>query len=403
MNEKIEAEIKKGATFLGITEDDAKEKFSAICADNSLETTDGLAIGLWRSYVMQQRRSQSSNKPQSNDSLFKSLFGFFVSLEQPRDMMSWNRNRAREEFIRDSDNALETGLVATATENALGKWVITRYHHGNHEEKTVSNLPAGAEQTEDGSWYIPLDSIATYNNGGVNKNYGKPLPVEEMRRAGIFYGSADGGDMKPYFFSYKKQHCVEFSPNTFEFVHFSAIVSEDGTNIYGATDTTLKSLKSNEDLDPNGDDYRDTSNFNVESILQQHFSSNITYLSDLGDYHIRMQGQNAKERYVITDGTVVNINNQPTANGNRIINLNDLNAEFSYDGDDSIVTAWIPSDIEIDFGIGSSVIIVGRTSQRTDDDGYTSTSVNVTGLLVTDRRGSSVEITEVIEENYDWF
>jgi len=123
----------------------------------------------------------------------------------------------------------------------------------------------------------------------------------------------------------------------------------------------------------------------------------------LGDYHIRMQGQNAKERYVITDGTVVNINNQPTANGNRIINLNDLNAEFSYDGDDSIVTAWIPSDIEIDFGIGSSVIIVGRTSQRTDDDGYTSTSVNVTGLLVTDRRGSSVEITEVIEENYDWF
>ena len=30
MNEKIEAEIKKGATFLGITEDEAKEKFSAI-------------------------------------------------------------------------------------------------------------------------------------------------------------------------------------------------------------------------------------------------------------------------------------------------------------------------------------------------------------------------------------
>ena len=235
------------------------------------------------------------------------------------------------------------------------------------------------------------------------QNKQKTVPVEEMRRAGIFYGSANGEGMKPYFFSYKRQHCVEFSPNTFEFVHFSAIVSEDGTNVYGATDTTLKSLKYNKDLDPESDEYRDTSNHNIETILQQQFTDNITYLSDLGDYHIRKQGDSAKERYVITDGTVVNINNQPTANGNRIINLNDLNAEFSYEEEDSIVTAWVPSDIEIDFGIGSSVIIVGRTSQRTDDEGYTSTSVNVTGLLVTDRRGSSVEITEVIEENYDWF
>ena len=33
-----------------------------------------------------------------------------------------------------------------------------------------------------------------------------------------------------------------------------------------------------------------------------------------------------------------------TANGNRIINLTDLNASASYD-DDAITTFWIPSDI----------------------------------------------------------
>ena len=35
---------------------------------------------------------------------------FFVSLEAPRDMMSYNRARAKEEFLRDADRALEQVL-----------------------------------------------------------------------------------------------------------------------------------------------------------------------------------------------------------------------------------------------------------------------------------------------------
>ena len=53
----------------------------------------------------------------------------------------------------------------------------------------------------------------------------------------------------------------------------------------------------------------------------------------------------------------------PTSNGNRILNITDLNAEFNYD-DDGVVTCWIPEHMEIDFGIGSSVIVIGNTSQR---------------------------------------
>ena len=50
-------------------------------------------------------------------------------------------------------------------------------------------------------------------------------------------------EMKPYFFSYKKQAGVDFSPNTFEWVHFLCVVSEDGTNIYGAKDIDFEESK----------------------------------------------------------------------------------------------------------------------------------------------------------------
>ena len=83
-------------------------KFEEICSENSIETTNPIAKGLWRNFVANIRRSQSNdtNTEGNNDSFYKSAFGFFVSLDAPRDMMAWNRMKAKEEFIRDADNAL---------------------------------------------------------------------------------------------------------------------------------------------------------------------------------------------------------------------------------------------------------------------------------------------------------
>ena len=57
------------------------------------------------------------------------------------------------------------------------------------------------------------------------------------------------------------------------------------------------------------------------------------------------------------------------------------------------------------FKVGSSVVVVGRTSQRTDDEGaLESCTINVTGLLVTDNRGKSMDTVEIpVEEDTDWF
>ena len=76
-------------------------------------------------------------------------------------------------------------------------------------------------------------------------------------------------------------------------------------------------------------------------------------------------------------------------------------ADFSWD--DSI-TCWTPPHIEIDFGTGSNVVVVGRTSQGTDEDGnLRPISINVTGILVTKARGGSPEEITNIDENDDDF
>jgi len=399
----MKQQIEEGAKVIGLSIEEATSKLEEICSENGIESSNPIALGLWRNFVANTRRAQKSGDDnKSGDSYYKAAFGFFVSLDAPRDMMSWNRNRAKEEYLRDEDNALEKGIVAVATENALGKFTISRYFNGKYEEKISAKLPEGAEVLEDGRIYIPLDATATYQNGGKNNNYGRPLPKEQFRRTGIFFGSLGTGEMKPYFFSYKNQAGVDFAPNTFEWVHFLCIVSNDETAIYGAKDLTLSSLSLNDEMDTSNDLYRDMSSFNFEECLQQNFDKHLVPLVELDRAHIEMQSFPSRERFVVTDGTVCNMNMTPTKNGNRIINLTDLNAEISYD-DDAITTCWIPEHLTLDFGIGSSVIVVGRTSQRTTDEGVEPVTINVAGLYCVIRHGSAVEVAQPVEEDFDWF
>jgi hypothetical protein len=407
LSETMQNEINKSAQHLNMTVEEATDKYTEICSDNNIEANDVLGLSLWRNFAAQvirrSKQGQTQSSSSGSNSLTKQCFGFFVALEAPRDMMSWNRNRAKEEYNRDSDNALNEGHVAIATENALGKWMVSRYHNGEYQERMVSELHEGAEQMPDGVMVIPLDNTKAYMNGGENRNYGKPLPLEQMRRSGIFYGSVDGGEMKSYQFSYKNQGGVEFTPNCYEFVHFVGIPSEDGTNIYGMTMTTKNSLIANADLDPENSDYRDVSEFDFVGTLASAYEKHLTPLVEIDRAHITMQTYPSKERFVITDGTVCNMNMIPTSNGNRILNITDLNAEFDYENESNMTTCWIPEHIDINFGIGSSVIVIGRTSQRMVDGVADPVTINVSSVYVTEKRGAPVEVNAPVEESYDWF
>ena len=131
----------------------------------------------------------------------------------------------------------------------------------------------------------------------------------------------------------------------------------------------------------------------MQDELMARSENNYCALIDLDRYHSSVTEKVYADRFVFTDGTVSSVNLNATANGNRIVNVTDLNA-----------TCWIPAHMNIDFGIGSQITIVGRTSQGTDEDGnLRPISINVNGLLVMDKRGGDVSHEEVVEDNLDWF
>ena len=82
-----------------------------------------------------------------------------------------------------------------------------------------------------------------------------------------------------------------------------------------------------------------------------------------------------------------------------------MNADFDYEGEGFSSTAcWVPSNIEIDFGIGSNIVVVGRTSQREVDGELSNVSINVLGLYVVDRHGSAdVPVQPEEDDDYSWF
>ena len=68
-----------------------------------------------------------------------------------------------------------------------------------------------------------------------------------------------------------------------------------------------------------------------------------------------------------------------------------------------MTTCWIPEHLGIDFGIGSTIVVVGRTSQRLIDGVADPVTINVASILVTEKRGSPVEVDTPVEESFDWF
>ena len=99
INEKIMKEIEIGASHMGVSTEELVEKYRAICKENGMEVDNDISVSLLRNYVRGNMPTKKGNNNSGSNSLVKSAFGFFVSLEAPRHMMSWNRNKAREDYL----------------------------------------------------------------------------------------------------------------------------------------------------------------------------------------------------------------------------------------------------------------------------------------------------------------
>ena len=419
ISKKMETEIGNAAKHLGMDEEEALEKFASICEKNGVDASENeqLALSLWRQYFVNLRSMQakpapagSSNSGGSN-AFYKQASGFFATADDPFDMMAIQREKAVAEYERDGSNAYNTGIVAIATATSDGTYDVKQTYRGKEVEKNLPHLPENHVEVSEGTFVIPLDTLDQDWN---KARYGKPLPKEEWRMQGVFFGMVDG-KMGKWFFHYRGPSAQEFTPDTFRLLHFSCVLnSNDPSKIHGAKATTLGSLLYDDDLDNDHElkmDFDDEDVSEFQDALMEHSSGNYSPLIDLEAYHATVEEKAYTDRFVFTDGTVNSINmNVSEKTGNRIINLDDITTfgagDFDYGGEQQSlgVTCWIPEKIPINFGIGSEVVVVGRTTQGTDQETgeLRPVSINVLGLLPTNITGSVPDAITSDGDDDDW-
>ncbi len=393
--------------------DEAVAKYNSICEVNDIdplsqvESEQKLGLSLWRQWFSNANMARKSaagegeDKPAftRKDDIRKKAFGYFISIYEARDLMALQATRVKNEYARDPDATMRAGKVAVAEVTDSG-YSLTRYEDGVEQTIAVKALPANNIEVDVNEYIIPLDTMEW------SKRKGKPLPKEQYRMTGMFVGMVDG-DKGLYQFSYKGESSKTFTPPTFEYLHMSVIRNENNPDrIYGFTDVTANTLVYNKDLSEDDDQYSDMSDVNMMDDVSTLAENKLSPLVDLDKYHAGLTDAAYVDKYVITDGSVSAINmkkNEKT--GTRRITLNDLNSDFDYEGGGwAGTTCWVPSYIDINFGIGSSVVVVGQTSQKTNEDGTLgSTTINVRGLLVTESRGTVVGDYAAEEEDFDWF
>jgi hypothetical protein len=401
LQEQIKNEIEKYAEIISVTVEDAQAIFDSVASDNNLDvnTEDGLKIArsVFRSKFGQARnRKEGDSDPKSDDSgndWEAKVTGFFYGVEQSRDWQQNRRDTLLAEYQRDATQCLESGTIALAVQLSDGRFEVNKMKDNEMITAVLEKLPdCNPMQVDDERWIIPIDNRKAFQSGQENKEYGNPLPTEDWSR-NLFLIADIGGIVGSYQLRLKGEQAKDFSPTTFTACEFTCVNSGKGI-LYGRKDgSTLTSLKYLDD------------DVKYLDLIQEHLEDKVSALTSLDVYHSDNSHKPFAEKIVITDGNVSNMNLQVTSNGTKRIHLSDLNADFDYDGEGySSVTCWVPEYIDIDFGIGSNVVITGRTSQgQTSEGELRDVSINVLGIHVVDKHGTVEIPNQPVEEFTDWF
>ena len=149
---------------------------------------------------------------------------------------------------------------------------------------------------------------------------------------------------------------------------------------------------------------QDVAGLEIQDLLVEHIG--VVPLHALEHTHNQKKNAAFDERLIVTDGNVTNIILKPNVTGNRVLFIQDLDADYSYeDGNFASTPCWLPPHLNVDFGLGSHVVILGRTSQSKNKDTgeLRQVSINTLGILVLDKRGSAVEYVDSGEDDEDWW
>ena len=405
MNENTKKEMADAARILSLSQEEVDTKWNSIVSDNSLDVNNEselkLGLTLFRQWFTGMRAVKGSGGKQQGGGLVKTGFGVIVGIEDARDFEQYSRDQLVAEYMRDRNAAFNAGKFAYA-DGDEGNYVITQILDGEMKERQwTKELPESTMEI-DGRNVIPIDNRKVLPWGDDNKQYGYPSPASNWRRNIHFIGAVEDSGPAYWVIQSKNETAKNWNVRAGEYIHIDLIWAEDKKAAYPVPDT-LGSVVYNEEME----NPRNTTTMpTMRNLVAEMLKEKVTGLINLENYHNSVKTLPAKERLVVTDGNITNMNMNPNKTGNRTLFISDINADFDYENDGySSTPCWVPPHIEVDFGIGSHVMIIGRTNQSTNQETgeLRQCSINVFGVVVLDRRGSPVNVTDSGEQYEGWF
>ena len=389
MNERIEKELNALAKKLNKTGEELTEKYNEIANTNGLDLENDrqamVALTLTRNFVRGSLKGASSGS-----SFGDNAFGFIVGTEPARDVQQWRRKNLLSDYRTNANTVFNEERCAEVVLTDSGAYEKSQVIDEVVQTKNIPHLPNSAIEIDENKWIVPLDNVKAFMSGDTNPRYGKPLPAEEWRMRAHLIAKVEG-DFQYWTLGLKNKAAKEFDVNNFEWLHLHALFNDERNACYGIKGRTLNSLQYNEALDPESDNYVDVSSLSMEDLLGECMPEYIADLIEIEDYHTT-QIQQPGMKLVVTDGIVSSMNLKENAKtGNRVIWIEPADANYGFEEDDvpESTPCWVPSNVNIDFGVGSDVIIIGRSnqSQKKDEDGnyiedeWNSVSLNIFGIL----------------------
>ena len=415
MSEKAMNEVNKAAQILGLPQEEVMNKWNKIVEDNQLDLQSepevNLGLTLFRQWFTGLRRVQDSGqevKTGGGDSLVKTGFGVIVAVEEVRDFEQYARNTLVAEYMRDRNATYNAGKFAYANILENGNYKISQILNGELVERTENSK--GQPYTElppsqmeiDGQVIIPIDERKVMPWGDENKAFGHPKPAHNYRRTVHFIGEVNDGGIQYWRIMAKDDVAKNWNLATEEFLHLNLIWDADKGEAYPVKDS-LETAVYNKDMENSVD----TSTVSLSNLVAENMRDKVTGLINLENYHREVSSLPQKARIVVTDGNVTNMNMNPSEKtGNRTLRISDINADLDYDNDGESSTAcWVPSHVDIDFGLGSHVLVIGRTSQSTNQETgqLRPVSINVCGVIVLHKRGNPSSTSDSGETDTGWF
>ena len=236
----------------------------------------------------------------------------------------------------------------------------------------------------------PLDTRQTFSTGRENRSFGKQLPEHSYIRNIVGVALRSNVKEAPKMFTMtlngeKAEHC---DIDMFNPVKFRAInKSEENSDMFVLNGSTVTKFDVSDKIEmPNAMD-----------VLKKFCNNMFVPINKLDEYH--NANKEDFNRLALIEGDVSMLSNEPTSVGNKMMIIEDMEESMN-DIEARGITCWVPKNIEFNFGEGSKVIVVGKTSQgksRENPNELGDVMVNVLGIYAI----PEFKVEPLTDENID--